>query len=167
MVTDMINSATISVLVQAAGLAIIAWLQKSADLKLDDARNKSEAKHEAEAKWRDDVDKIMREHGEMLKSVANDRTDWYSWRALMIKQMESQDNRIMSVLQAQCTQMRSDIIHKCHRYLDDLGRASTEEKEALKAEHDEYSAMCEANDIVNNFVNMMVQRVMELPEREV
>lgn len=63
--------------------------------------------------------------------------------------------------------MRSDIVHKCHRYLDDLGKASTEEKDALKAEHDEYSAVCAANEITNNFVDMMVQRVMELPERDV
>lgn len=53
------------------------------------------------------------------------------------------------------------------RYLDDLGKASTEEKDALKAEHDEYSAVCAANEITNNFVDMMVQHVMELPERDV
>lgn len=62
--------------------------------------------------------------------------------------------------------MREGIGHKCHRYLDDLGKASTEEKDALKAEHDEYSAVCAANEITNNFVDMMVQRVMELPERD-
>jgi hypothetical protein len=89
------------------------------------------------------------------------------WRAEIASQMQEQDKRINTILHAQCTQMRSDIIHKCHRYLDDLGRASTEEKEALNAEHEDYTAMCEANHIVNNFVDRLVERVMQLPEREI
>lgn len=118
------------------------WLNgkfKQADEKRDEARAETDAKRAAEAKWRDSVD----------------------------ARLDKQDERIDTILQAQCSQMRSDIIHKCHRYLDDLGRASTEEKEALKAEHNEYSKVCEANGIVNNFVDIMVQRVMELPERDV
>lgn len=89
------------------------------------------------------------------------------WRERVVKRLDKQDERIDTILTAQCSQMRSDIVHKCHRYLDDLGKASTEEKDALKAEHEEYSAVCQANGIVNNFVDMMVQRVMELPERDV
>ena len=112
---------------------------KRRDQVADERHAETEAKRRAEAEWREGV----------------------------TKRLDGQDERIATILQAQCSQMRSDIIHKCHRYLDDLGKASTEEKEALKAEHDEYSAMCAANDIVNNFVDMMVQRVMELPEREV
>lgn len=88
------------------------------------------------------------------------------WRNCVVARLDQQDERIDTILTAQCSQMRSDIVHKCHRYLDDLGKASTEEKDALKAEHDEYSAVCAANEITNNFVDMMVQRVMELPERD-
>ena len=111
---------------------------KRADEKRDAARADTDAKRRAEAEWRDGI----------------------------MARMDSQDQRIDTILQAQCSQTRSDIIHKCHRYLDDLGKASTEEKAALHAEHEEYAAMCEANDIVNNFVDGLVRRVMELPERE-
>lgn len=118
------------------------WLNqkfKRADAKRDEARRDTDAKRAAEAEWREHV----------------------------VTRLDQQDERIDTILAAQCSQMRSDIVHKCHRYLDDLGKASTEEKDALKAEHDEYSAVCAANEITNNFVDMMVQRVMELPEREV
>lgn len=129
----------------AATLVTLAgqlWLNgrfKAADEKRDQARAETEAKRAAEAEW----------------------------RAKVVKRLDDQDDTISTILQAQCSQMRSDIIHKCHRYLDDLGKASTEEKEALKAEHNEYSMVCKANGIVNNFVDLMVQRVMDLPEREV
>lgn len=118
------------------------WLNqkfKRADTKRDEARRDTDAKRAAEAEWRNCV----------------------------VARLDQQDERIDTILTAQCSQMRSDIVHKCHRYLDDLGKASTEEKDALKAEHDEYSAVCAANEITNNFVDMMVRRVMDLPEREV
>lgn len=118
------------------------WLNqrfKHADEKRDRAQADTEAKRKAEAEWRDCV----------------------------VSRLDSQDERIDTILTAQCSQMRSDIIHKCHRYLDDIGMASVEEKEALKAEHKEYAAVCKANKIENNFVDIMIQRVMQLPERDV
>lgn len=157
----------VSTIIVTAATASINAKIASGERKRDAARAETDAKRAAEAEWRGDVDRLMQEQGDALKSVAEDRVDWYAWRERMVKHMETQDERINTVLQAQCTQMRSDIIHKCHRYLDDLGRASTEEKQALSAEHDEYSAMCEANDIVNNFVDKLVERVMQLPEREI
>lgn len=132
------NPLTLGLLTLAGQL----WLNqrfKMADEKRDSARADTEAKRAAEAEWRECV----------------------------VGRLDRQDERIDTILTAQCSQMRSDIVHKCHRYLDDLGCASIEEKDALKAEHDEYSAVCSANGIVNNFVDMMVQRVMELPERDV
>lgn len=135
--------------------------------KRDEAHAETRAKRDQEAQWRETVDKLLSEQSAALSSVAQDRVDWYAWREEIVKMMDAQDERIDTILTAQCSQMRSDIIHKCHRYLDDLGKASTEEKDALKAEHEEYSAVCQANGIVNNFVDMMVQRVMELPERDV
>ena len=127
-----------TIIITAATASINAHLQRSQKLA-DERHAETEAKRKAEAEWRDKV----------------------------VKRLDKQDETINTILTAQCSQMRSDIVHKCHRYLDDLGRASIEEKNALKAEHDEYSAVCEANGIVNSFVDMMVQRVMDLPEREV
>ena len=62
--------------------------------------------------------------------------------------------------------MRSDIIHKVHRYLDDLGMASVEEKQALKEQHKEYGHFCKINGIENDFLDDMIKRVMNLPERD-
>lgn len=127
-----------TIIVTAATASINSHIKRR-DQVADERHAETEAKRRAEAEWREGI----------------------------TARLDQQDGRIDAILKAQCSQTRSDIIHKCHRYLDDLGKASTEEKEALKAEHEEYSAMCEANDIVNNFVDLMVQRVMELPERKV
>lgn len=89
------------------------------------------------------------------------------WQASVIGRLDEQDSRLDTVLSLQCSQTRSDILHKCHRYLDDIGKASTEEKEALKAEHKDYADICKANGIENEFIDLLVQRVMELPERDV
>ena len=143
---DQLYTAVALPLLLLVGQALVALGQRKLNMRMDegerkrnDARAETEAKRAAEAEWRDSV----------------------------TKRLDKQDERIDTILTAQCSQIRSDIVHKCHRYLDDLGKASTEEKDALKAEHDEYSAVCNANGIVNNFVDMMVQRVMELPERDV
>lgn len=118
--------------------------------------------------WLNQRFKLADEKRDAAKADAErERQERVEWRKRVEDRLDSQDELIDTILTAQCSQMRSDIIHKCHRYLDDLGRASIEEKNALKAEHEEYSAVCKANGIVNNFVDLMVQRVMELPEREV
>ncbi len=83
------------------------------------------------------------------------------------RKMEEQDERIESVLKGQCTQMRSDVVHRAHRYLDDLGKASTEEKAAFWSEYEEYCDLCDQYGIENNFVDELAQRVMALPEREI
>ena len=74
--------------------------------------------------------------------------------------------KVSRSVKEQAAQIRSDIVHKCHRYLDDLGRASTEEKEALADEHKQYSEFCDDLEMENNFIDELVARVMELPERE-
>jgi uncharacterized membrane protein YqiK len=128
----------LSALITSGGLAIINAKLASGERKRDEARAETEAKRKAEAEWRDRMEQRI---GEI-------------------------EDKVDTTLTAQCSQMRSDIVHKCHRYLDDVGKASTEEKKALKAEHVEYSAVCEANGIENEFIDLMVQRVMELPERD-
>lgn len=131
------DQATISILVQAAGLAIIAWLQKMADAKMDEAKADTDKKREAEAEWRDSID----------------------------RRLDNIEDRQSRSIAAQASQIRSDIVHKCHRYLDDLGKASTEEKESLHDEHEQYSQFCDDLDLENNFIDNLVQRVMALPER--
>lgn len=126
-------------------LALLAgqlWLNakfKSAEDKRDAARADTDAKRKAEAEWREGITARLDEiEGKVDRSIAQ---------------------------QAMWT--RSDIVHKCHRYLDDLGKASTEEKQALHDEHVQYSQFCEDLGIDNNFIDNLVARVMELPEREV
>ena len=87
------------------------------------------------------------------------------WRAEIASQMQEQDKRIDTILRAQCTQMRSDAIHRAHRYIDDLGCSSIEEKQSFYAEWEEYQRICEAYGITNNFVDGLVQQVMSLPDR--
>lgn len=117
------------------------WLNqkfKRADAKREEARRDTDAKRMAEAEWRDSV----------------------------TKRLDQEDERIATILTAQCSQMRSDILHKAHRYIDDLGCASTEEKEALWAEWEDYSAICDANNITNHFIDKLANQVMSLPNRE-
>lgn len=145
------------------------WLNqrfKRADEKRDSARAETDAKRAAEAEWRKSVDRLLGEQGEALKSVADDRVDWYAWREAMVGRMDEHDDRIAAVLESQCTQMRSDITHKIHRYLDDLHAASTEEKQSLFAEYEVYCNVCNKYGIKNHFVEKLIQQVMELPDRD-
>ena len=89
------------------------------------------------------------------------------WRAGVDEKLDEQDRKIDTLLDLSCSQNRSDVVHKCHRYLDDLGCASSEEKQALWAQHEDYKRICDANGIENHFVEQLVARVMELPEREI
>lgn len=127
----------------------------------------TEEKRKADAEWRDAVDKLLSEQSEALKHVAQDRIDWYAWREEIVESMESQKKQTSAVLKGQTTQMRSDLIHRAHRYLDDLGRASTDEKDAFNDEYSDYCAICEAYGITNSFIDELARRVMALPEREI
>lgn len=157
----------LSTLIVCAGQLALNARFKAADEKRDQARAETQAKRDAEAAWRDNVEKQISEQADALKHVAEDRIDWYSWRAEVVKRMEAQDEKFMSMLKAQVTQMRSDTLHKCHRYLDDLGCASTEEKSAFWEEYEEYCELCEKYGIENNFVKELARRVMALPERDI
>lgn len=89
------------------------------------------------------------------------------WRVNVDKRMVEQDEKIDLLLRAQCSQIRSDIIHKCHRYLDDLGKACVEEKQSLNEEYEDYQRLCRRLEVENHFVDQLVGRVMQLPEREI
>ena len=126
-----------STLITTGGLALINAKINMGERKRDEARAETEEKRAAEAKWRDDI----------------------------IRRLEDIEEKLGRSVAQQVIQMRSDIIHKCHRYLDDLGMASTEEKEALHDEHKQYTKFCKDVDIENSFIDELVQRVMDLPER--
>lgn len=135
-----------SAILICAGQALVALGQRKMNLRMDEgerkrdsARAETEAKRAAEAEWRESIDKRLDD-------------------------MEDKLNRSVS---QQTVQIRSDIVHKCHRYLDDLGRASSEEKEALNDAYEQYCKFCADLEIENDFIDMLVARVMELPEREV
>lgn len=127
----------------AATLVTLAgqlWLNgkfKSAEDKRDQARAETDAKRAAEAEWRKQV----------------------------VERLDKQDERIDAVLQGQVTQMRSDVTHKIHRYMDDLGCASTEEKNSLNEEYRLYCLICEKYGIENDFVAELMSQVMKLPNR--
>ena len=90
-----------------------------------------------------------------------------AWRAGVDRRLDDQDAKIDAVLKGQTTQMRSDLVHRAHRYLDDLGKASSEEKDAFWDEYKDYCIICKAFGIENSFIDQLAQRVMALPERDV
>lgn len=110
------------------------------------------------------INRRMDESKQEAKAEADERK---AWRAGVDRRLDSQDGKIDTLLDLSCSQNRSDVVHKCHRYLDDLGCASSEEKQALWAQHEDYKKVCDANGIENHFVEQLVQRVMELPERTI
>lgn len=152
-----------TIIITAATVSINARAKKH-ERVAEERHQETKEKQREEAEWRSDVDRLMQEQGDALKSVAKDRIDWYAWRAEWIAQMQAQEERIDTILRAQCTQMRSDTIHRAHRYIDDLGCASVEEKQSFYAEWEEYQRICEAYGITNSFVDGLVQRVMNLPD---
>ena len=129
----------LSTIIIAAATAGINFQMQRAQKVADERHEETEAKRAKELEWRESVDIRMAE----------------------------QDAKIESVLEAQCTQMRSDLIHRAHRYIDDLGCASVEEKEAFYAEYEDYQRICEAHEIVNHFIDELAQKVMALPNREI
>lgn len=134
-----VYTALVFPLILLVGQAIVAIGQRKISQRMDEGQAKTDAKRKAEAEWRDSVDRKLNDmEGKLDRSITS-----------------------------QATQTRSDIVHKCHRYLDDLGKASTEEKQALYDEHVQYSQFCDDLGIDNNFVDKLVERVMQLPEREI
>jgi len=110
---------------------------------------------------------INRRMDESKRDAKREEEERKAWRSGVDQKLAEQDGKIDTLLNLSCSQSRSDVVHKCHRYLDDLGCASSEEKQALWAQHEDYKRICNANGIENHFVEQLVRRVMELPEREI
>lgn len=136
---DTIYTALVFPLLLLVGQTLVALGQRRISLRMDERHEETERKRKAEAEWRDDVE----------------------------RRLEQQDEKICAILKGQTTQMRSDLIHRAHRYLDDLGKASTDEKDAFNDEYRDYCAICDAYGITNSFIDELARRVMALPEREI
>lgn len=134
-----------TIIITAATASINAHIKRHEQIA-EERNAKTEEKRKAEAEWRERLERRMEE---------------------IEHKMEEQDKKTNSVLKGQCTQMRSDVVHRAHRYLDDLGKASTEEKAAFWSEYEEYCDLCAQYGIENNFVDELAQRVIALPEREI
>lgn len=88
------------------------------------------------------------------------------WRDNITKRITDNTEKVGLVLALTIENTRADLIHKAHRYLDDLGKASTEEKESFYKQYTDYVAICKAADIENEFIDDLVKQVMNLPNRQ-
>lgn len=79
-----------------------------------------------------------------------------AWRADLTKRVGIINESLVCV-------MRGDLIHKAHRYVDDKGYASIEEKESWHEEWEQYQSICPRN----GFIDTLAQQVMNLPEHPV
>lgn len=135
---DTVYTALVFPLLLLIGQTLVALGQRKLNMRMDEGQTKTDAKRAAEAEWREHV----------------------------VTRLDQQDERIDTILTAQCSQMRSDLIHRAHRYIDDLGCAGTEEKQSFWAEYEDYMRICDANNIVNHFIDNLAKQVMALPNRE-
>lgn len=134
---DTVYTALVFPLLLLIGQTLVALGQRKISQRMDEGQAKTDAKRAAEAEWREHV----------------------------VTRLDQQDERIDTILTAQCSQMRSDLIHRAHRYIDDLGCASTEEKQSFWTEYEDYMRICDANSIVNHFIDNLAKQVMALPNR--
>ena len=134
---DTVYTALVFPLLLLIGQTLVALGQRKISQRMDEGQAKTDAKRAAEAEWREHV----------------------------VTRLDQQDERIDTILTAQCSQMRSDLIHRAHRYIDDLGCAGTEEKQSFWAEYEDYMRICDANNIVNHFIDNLAKQVMALPNR--
>ena len=128
-----------SAIIVAGATALINQRMKMAERKADERH----AEAEAERKRRD------------------------SWREGMSHRIGRLEENVRLSNEAHCSQIRADIVHKCHRYLDDLGCASTEEKQSLDESYRDYLRFCKQLGIKNHFIDNLVARAMDLPERDI
>lgn len=83
-------------------------------------------------------------------------SDSHEWRAKM-------DGKIEIINESLVCVMRGDLIHKAHRYVDDRGYATIEEKDSWHEEWVQYQAVCPKN----GFIDALAEQVMSLPEHPV
>lgn len=110
--------------------------------------------------------RIERKDDERHEETEAERKRRDSWREGMSSRVGRLEAVLDVILELQLSQMRSDLVHRAHRYLDDLHAASTEEKDVFWAQYEDYTRLCAAHNKENEFIDRLAQRVMQLPERE-
>ena len=89
----------------------------------------------------------------LLDQLRSYTTESKAWRQKM-------DEKISVINESLVCVMRGDLIHKAHRYVDDRGYATIEEKESWHEEWEQYQAVCPRN----GFIDALAEQVMSLPE---
>lgn len=89
----------------------------------------------------------------LLDAIRDYSADSHRWRADISKRIDVINGSLVCV-------MRGDLIHKAHRYVDDKGYASIEEKESWHEEWVQYQSICPRN----GFIDALAEQVMALPE---
>lgn len=89
----------------------------------------------------------------LLDAIKDYAADSRRWRADLSKRIDTINGSLVCV-------MRGDLIHKAHRYVDDKGYASIEEKESWHEEWRQYQSICPRN----GFIDALAEQVMALPE---
>lgn len=110
--------------------------------------------------------RVERKDDERHEEAEAERKRRDAWREGMSARVGKLEAALDVLLRLYLSQIRSDITHKCHRYVDDLNAASTEEKESLWAQYEDYKAVCDAHGIDNHYIDKLVEQTMELPPRE-
>lgn len=92
----------------------------------------------------------------VLDAIKGYTAESRAWRKSMTKQVDTISESLVCV-------MRGDLIHKAHRYVDDKGYASIEEKDSWHEEWTQYQAVCPKN----GFIDTLAEQVMSLPEHPI
>lgn len=89
----------------------------------------------------------------LTKALKDYSAESKAWRSDLTKRIGIINESLVCV-------MRGDLIHKAHRYVDDKGYASIEEKESWHEEWTQYQSICPRN----GFIDALAAQVMALPE---
>ena len=153
---DVLTLAVTTVITGAVGWGVKLLLDalKGYIAQSSEWRSAMDARMEANEKRRDET------HAENERRRELERV----WREKVDQKFDDQDSKIDAILSAQCTQMRSDLIHRAHHYVSVVGCATVDEKDSFHAEWKEYQALCKAYNIENSFIDNIVKQVMALPD---
>ena len=110
-------------------------------------------------------DKTAKKEAEKAEAQKVRHDEEKAWRESVDERMTDLESKTTLMLSVNASNTRADIIHKAHRYVDDLGKASTEEKESFHKQYEDYCAFCDAAGIQNDFIDSLVEQVMNLPNR--
>lgn len=151
----------VSTLIITAATASINSRMKIHDQMAEARHAETEAKIKADEEWRQAVDKLLEEQSDALRAVAQDRADWYEWRAAIVERLDTQDEKLDALTDGVQTTMRTDLIHLYEKFTT-RGWITPEERAAWHDMHTKYSAL-NANGLIDSYS----AKLDELPDREI